>query len=450
MTAVSRSTRDGAFALVLIALLCVALPAHATLGDAFTVIGNYETQIVERVTLVVKGPEMKRVIATLFTVMAASLFLMKCAGWALRGFQLDDMVYTLMQILLTGAMISSFPVVVPAIFNASLYVGHVMLSGITGLSYDPQHASTLPRALVHMMVDYGKSLRPDCLVSDSVVDLLNPMKLLACVKGSIVMVVATVAMSVVMLVLCMVVMAVDVWGFWIYAIALAIGPLMLPFSLYPRLAFLFEGWLRFFFGVVVYVIVARVNLSLVAVAIMAYQKASITALVSGGFVLPVAAPIKDFASVLGMMLFTAVGIFTLLATGRFSSAIVAGAAAGGLNLGSVVSKTKQVVQKGVKERQQRQQREQQALHRDRMKTAYLDRVVMTNDIVEDYAENTLQRLPSKVIWAEVNRRKAERAARSASGGPGSHRGGRPPNRGANGRNNGPQRRSGRSRAGGST
>ncbi|KQV92796.1 type IV secretion system protein [Rhizobacter sp. Root1221] len=449
MTAVSRSARGAAFSLVLIALVCVALPAHAGLGDAFSVVDKYETQIVERVTQVVKGPEMKRVIATLFTVMAASLFLMKCAGWALRGFQLDDMVYTMMQILLTGAMISSFPVVVPAIFDASLYVGHIMLSGITGLSYDPQHASTLPRALVQMMVDYGKSLRPDC--PDSVLDWLNPMKLLACVKGSIVMVVATVAMSVVMLVLCMVVMAVDVWGFWIYAIALAIGPLMLPFSLYPRLAFLFEGWLRFFFGVVVYVIVARVNLSLVAVAIMAYQKSSITALVSGGFLLPVAAPIKDFASVLGMMLFCAVGIFTLLATGRFSSAIVAGAAAGGLNLGSVVSKTKQVVQKGVKERQQRRQ---QASHRDRMNAAYTDRLVRTSDIVEDYAENTLQRLPSKVIWAEVSRRKAERAARSSNGGQGSRRGGRPPNRGTNGRNNGPnsgpQRRSGRSRAGGST
>jgi hypothetical protein len=39
--------------------------------------------------------------------------------------------------------------------------------------------------------------------------------------------------------------------------------------------------------------------------------------------------------VLGLMLFAGVGIFTLLATGRFASAIVAGAAAGGINFGQM-------------------------------------------------------------------------------------------------------------------
>jgi hypothetical protein len=68
---------------------------------------------------------------------------------------------------------------------------------------------------------------------------------------------------------------------------------------------------------------------------MTYWGSSAAALSGGGFTPPTLAPIDDVTQVLGLMLFAGVGIFTLLATGRFASAIVAGAAAGGINFGQM-------------------------------------------------------------------------------------------------------------------
>lgn len=309
--------------------------AHADLGNAFEQVKDYEDAIVERVTAVVTGEALMGVASTLFTAMALALFVIKCTGWALRGFQLDDMVHTAVHIMLVWVMVAGFTSVVPAIFDATLYVGQAILAGIAGISFDSPEAVSLPTALVSMLSKYGLTLMPDCDAG-----ILNPFD---CVKGSIIKMIAALAMSVVIAVLCVAIMLVDIWGFWIYAIALAVGPVMLPFLLYKRLAFLFEGWLRFFFGVVVYVILARVNLALVAVAILTYQGTTVSAVASGAFTAAPQSPIKDLADVLGLMLFAGVGIFTLLATGRFASAIVAGAAAGGLNFGKAAAAAVKVI-----------------------------------------------------------------------------------------------------------
>jgi hypothetical protein len=326
----------GLLTLVVIAVLwCAATPAHADVDLGFSKLGEYENEIVRQVTAVATGQQLNRVCTTLFTVMALGLFMFKCAGWALRGFQLAEMVETAMQIMLTGFMMASFTIVVPAIFEASLFVGQAMLTGIAGVSPASTENASLPVAVVNMLVKYGESIGPDCEAS-----LTNPLGCLS--GGGPVMVVTSVVMSVVLVLLCIAILLVDLWGFWIYAIALAIGPVLVPFTLYPRLAFLFDGWLRFFFGVVVYVILARVNLGVVFVAILSSMSTTAEAVASSGFTLPMQPRIKDLADILGRMLFCSVGIFSLLATGRFASAIVAGAAGGGLTFGKAAQAIKKV------------------------------------------------------------------------------------------------------------
>jgi len=298
-------------------------------GNAFKEIGHLEDQIVARVTAVVQGGEVGHVAATLFTVLALALFLIKCTGWALRGFRLDEMVATVTRIMLTGVMLGSFTFIVPAIFNATLYVGYALLAGITGIAQGSPEAVAMPTSLVDVLVKYGFHIAPNCHIG------YNPFRILACIQDGAVQVVAALAMSLVLMALCVAIMLVDVWGFWIYGIALAVGPVLVPFTLYERLAFLFEGWLRFFFGVVIYVILARVNLALVAVAILSFWGATPSAI--GSFTPPTAPPIDDITNIVGLMLFAGVGGFTLLATGRFSSAVVAGAAAGGVNFGKLMN-----------------------------------------------------------------------------------------------------------------
>jgi hypothetical protein len=315
--------------LAALALLVATPLAHAALNDAFKRIGQFEDAIVDRVSAVVSGGAMHYVATRLFFVLALALFVLKCTSWALRGFKLGEMVETAVQIMFTGLMLSMFTTVVPAIFNAALYVGAVLLAGIMGLGGGTAAAVATPTSLVDMLVTYGMQISPNCHLG------WNPLNILDCVRGGAVQIVAALAISLLLAGLCVAVLLVDIWGFWLYGIALATGPVLLPFTLYRRLSFLFEGWLRFFFGAVIYLILARVNLALVVVALMTYWGSSAAALSGGGFTPPTLAPIDDVTQVLGLMLFAGVGIFTLLATGRFASAIVAGAAAGGINFGQM-------------------------------------------------------------------------------------------------------------------
>lgn len=320
------------------ALACGAAPAHAApFNNAFMQMRDYQDAIVQRVSAVVTGPDLNRVAVTLFLVLALALFVLKCTGWALRGFQLADMVQTVVQIMLTGLMLGSFTTVVPAIFNAALFVGQAMLAGLAGLSFGSSEAASLPAALTSMLARYGGSISPDCHVG------WNPLNVLDCIKGGVVSMVSTLIMAAVLTVLCIAVMLVDIWGFWLYGIALAIGPVLVPFTLYKRLSFLFEGWLRFFFGTVVYVILAQVNLALFAVALLTYLGTTAQAVASGAFTAPAQPPVKDIADIMGMLLFCSVGIFALLATGRFASAIVSGAGGGGLSFDRIVQPVTRLV-----------------------------------------------------------------------------------------------------------
>lgn len=331
-TASRRSRLAGVFAA---SALC-ARPAHAALDDAFKQVANFEDQIVDRVIAVVDGGALSKFAATLFVVLALALFMLKAMGWALRGFKLAEMVETTVRILLTGFMLASFTVVVPACFSATLYVGQALLAGITGLAQGSPQALAMPSSLVDTLVTYGLQISPNCHL-----DWYKPWNILDCIKGGAIALVAALVMSVVLGLLCIAIMLVDIWGFWLYGISLAVGPVLLPFTLYDRLAFLFEGWLRFFFGTVVYVILARINLALVAVAILTFWGSTPSAL--GTFTAPTLAPLDDITNILGLMLFAGVGIFTLLATGRFSAAVVAGAAAGGLNFAKVARAVTRVV-----------------------------------------------------------------------------------------------------------
>ncbi|HJV61880.1 MAG TPA: type IV secretion system protein [Albitalea sp.] len=299
--------------------MVLAAPAHAGVRDAFNQIGRYEDTIVQRVTTVVQGRELQTVAMRLFAVLALSLFILKCTGWALRGFQLADMVHTMILILMTGAILAGYPSIVSAIFDATQYVGQALLAGIAGVPFSTADPAALPTKLVQMLSGIGDSVVANCSSS-----LLHP---LACIKDAVVSLIVALVLSVVLALLCIMIMVVDIWGFWLYAIALAIGPVMLPFTLYKRLAFLFDGVLRFFFGTVIYVVIAHVNLGLVAVAILTSLGGSVSGLMSGSFTAPTQAPINDFADVAGLFLVCIVGVFTLGATGRFANSVISGAVA---------------------------------------------------------------------------------------------------------------------------
>lgn len=114
----------------------------------------------------------------------------------------------------------------------------------------------------------------------------------------------------------------NTWALWGYALAKIIGWFFIPFVMFKRLSFLFDGWMRLFIGFLVYGIIARANLLLTVLAVKTYFAIP-------GYAVNTNTSIRlDFngvADLFGMLAFLFVSILALIATSRFATAVVSGA-----------------------------------------------------------------------------------------------------------------------------
>ena len=320
------------FSLILLGALLLswagAVHADAPKGLAagYQNIGKFEAQIVERVSDMVNDPgsELRYATDRLFFAMALGLFIWKTVGWAFRGFDFADMFFTVAQIVTVGALMKAFPIVVPAMFQASLYIGNAVLAGLAKVPMNAADGAALPIALMNLYGNY--KLTPECYA------WILPGE---CIARNLPGILAAIGTGLVLVALGIASLITDIWGFWGFAIAMATGLVMLPFVLYPRLSFLFDGWVRFFIGFMVYTIVARANLALVAVALMTFQGATVGDLLGGTLDTAKVPPVKNFAEVIGLLLFAGVGLFTLTATGAFARSMVTGAGGGGVQFSAI-------------------------------------------------------------------------------------------------------------------
>lgn len=137
------------------------------------------------------------------------------------------------------------------------------------------------------------------------------------------------ALELIAVILALLSMFAAVWGLWGFALSKMIGFMFVPFILFEKMSWLFDGWSRWFFGFLIYNVLSRANLVLVVVALQE------------GFDLPTDRipmhhiigfhPVANLADMAGTLCFLIVSIAGLLSTGRFSAQIVGG---GNFNLGT--------------------------------------------------------------------------------------------------------------------
>jgi hypothetical protein len=136
--------------------------------------------------------------------------------------------------------------------------------------------------------------------------------------------IVTILMAILAIILSILAYISVIWAYWGYAIAKLIGLLFIPFLMYERLAWLFDGWLRFFFGFVVYAIVVRINISLVMVALSSYTDIEVKGMTGGVALGSIPATIVEMTT---LLVFTLTGIIAILSTGKFVGSLVGGSAA---------------------------------------------------------------------------------------------------------------------------
>jgi hypothetical protein len=308
MLSARRLIRDCA---LLFAFFGFAVPASAQesfpIAQAFTAMQGFADAMTRNIETALGTAQVTQVVNVLFTALALSFFVWKFVGFALRGFDVMDILEVMLTIMFVYVLLTSYKIIFPAIFAAGRFVGDAIGNGI--LAAPP--GGSLAEAMMGMFS--RANFEPQCG---------NPLQ---CLSSGLPTLIAAMLATVAVILLGGIAVLVELWTIWGFAIAYAIGWVTIPFLMYERLSFLFEGWLKFFFGVTVYAIVAKANLALVFLGIELVL--GLTPGVTGP------APhttVTGLFDVLGLLVFVGVGIFSLTATGSFASAIVMGAGGGGV------------------------------------------------------------------------------------------------------------------------
>jgi len=116
------------------------------------------------------------------------------------------------------------------------------------------------------------------------------------------------------------------WAIWGYSLAKMIGWMFIPMLMFQRLEWLFSGWLRLFFGFLLYNVIARVNLVLVALILKNLLGATS---ISPTQDMPFQMAMTSIYDVAGVLVFLVVAVLALISTGKFASTIAGSGGGGG-------------------------------------------------------------------------------------------------------------------------
>ena len=112
------------------------------------------------------------------------------------------------------------------------------------------------------------------------------------------------------------------WAVWGFAIAQLIGWMFVPLLLFERTSFIFDGWVRFFVGFLVYTVIVRVNLVLTLLLLTTFYGLPINGGTAPDSVFVVNS--ADLAQHGGLLALILIAILSIISTGKFATAIAGG------------------------------------------------------------------------------------------------------------------------------
>jgi len=287
--------------------LAVDLGDYGPIRDGFN---NFLGHISTLTSAALAAPGYADGVDMMFWAFVSILVIRIMVKFALSGVTMLEILEAVLNIFTTRALMVTYNTLTSAIWDIGVGVGAAIQSAMIGTSdlfFGPAFIAQL----------IGNISMPDASWT-SVAQIANA-------------VIASLVLGLVSLVLGALSFLVSIWGVWGYALAKIVGYLFLPFLVFERLMFLFDGWLRFFLGFVVYMIVARVNTVLVVAALALYFGFPFPPSIAG--MPPIVIPsISSLVELLGLFCFALIGIVALLSTGRFAATILAGAGGGGFGL----------------------------------------------------------------------------------------------------------------------
>ena len=243
----------------------------------------------------------------MFLAFSVYLIVTTMYNYSLKAASLADIFSMILLISMTKMLMVNFDSLVSACWGVAVGVANSLQRGMVGnddLFFGPRFIGSIMESVMFSGGSWTQPFRA--------------------VKAAMIVFMA----SGMMILLSMLSYISAIWAFWGFSLSKLIGLLFVPTLLFEKLHFLFDGWLRFMFGFVVYYIIARLNLVMVACSLALYLGVGLPPTPQSS---PIEFPdVESFFEVYGLLTFTFVGILALFSTGKFAGTIVAGAGGGGM------------------------------------------------------------------------------------------------------------------------
>ncbi len=232
-----------------------------------------------------------------FIAIAVYVLSMSLAKWMMAETDTWELLAQVFLIVLVKVILESFDLLTES--------AHHLSSGLAGAIQEP-------------IVGTSDVFFPASYISNLVSNLsmlpVNVFEAIAVVMASLILTVVGYALGIVAF-------FTAAWGTWGFAVAKLVGWFFVPFLLVNRLSFLFDGWLRFLVGFLVYDVLARVNISLTLVLLSQYFGLPLSAAAVDA---PIVIPGQSLSDYFGLLALMVMALVALIATGRFAVTVASG------------------------------------------------------------------------------------------------------------------------------
>ena len=183
---------------------------------------------------------------TLWKFFAVILIVWTMTIYVMRGADFSELFTVIFMIMITHILMINFDSITSALWSWS----EAFATGIQKSAIGVSDEFFAPRYIWNLVTSFSWSAENF---------LLHPQNVFAAIMLSL----ASVGISVLAF-------FASVWALWGYSIAKIIGLMFVPTLLFDWLSWLFDGWLRFFFGFLLFNVIAKANLMIAIIALSAY------------------------------------------------------------------------------------------------------------------------------------------------------------------------------------
>lgn len=265
----------------------------------------------DMLTRVVNGAEYQNIALVLFLGFATFAIVIALTKYIQNGSR-EDLIETVLKIGVVRVLMLGYLTAMFMLYEWQRHFAEIIQLGILGTTNEFYAIETIMNAIKRFDFTFTST------------GSWNPLTILKAMMADGMFWVLTVIFMIMMIVLLAAAMVVSLLGLWGYMIMAVVGFMLLPTLLFQPLSFLFDGWLRTMFTVLLYAVLGRIVLCFTA---FGFDRMLGSPDGSGIQTVIQISPVYGYFQFLGLFLWAAVSLAAMRSVMNYAQSVVAGAGA---------------------------------------------------------------------------------------------------------------------------